>query len=393
MGGALVALAVAVGAFLRTSSGNPTPSAPTPILSSLDWQSAAGGWVTLTNRQTHLSVLFHTANGGHHWDRQFATVGELVRVHFLDSNRGLIEERPAPSARPIVLRSGDGGVHWSPIPMPDEADRRPSATFFLDFDHGWVLLTNDRGPLAQDVTLYRTENGGLNWTESVRVDVGHPLSHGMTESGLKSGPWFRTALDGWIGNQEPDGSAALYVTHDGGREWRGVPLPEPPGGWNVGDAVQLLQPGVSGDGRGALAVVDTNRLNAVMHNRSLSQSMPAPVTVYASQDGGGSWHEPRPAPVGTDPHLGASIFGDGYTGWLAGGQTLWLTSDSGRTWMRQGQLPAGWFFAGLAPVDASVAVAQAAAGPPPILGDFRWQLLITEDGGRTWREVPAPQFS
>ena len=389
---ALVGLAVAAGLYLRSNAPSPSSPSPTPTLSSVAWISATSGWVVLTDQKTQRSVLFHTTDRGQHWDRRFATVGGLAGVRFLDANRGLIQEQPASGTMPRVLRTDDGGAHWSPIPLPDEVARRPSAVFFLDFARGWVLLTDARGPLAQDATLYRTENGGQDWTELVRVDVGHAVSHGITETGLKSGPWFRTALDGWIGYQGTDGSGGLYVTHDGGREWHKAPLPEPPGGWNVGDALLLTPPGISDDGHGALLVVDTNRLNAVVSNRSASAASPAPVMGYASRDGGETWQDPRPAPIGADPRLAGLVFVDGYTGWLAGGQTSWVTSDSGRAWLRRGQLPAGRYFAGIVPVDGSIAIAQVAMGRPSVLGDFRWRLVLTEDAGRTWRELPAPRL-
>jgi len=389
---ALAGLAVAAGLYLRSNAPSPNPPSPTPALSSVAWISATSGWVVLSDPKTQRSVLFRTTDRGQHWERRFDTVGSLAGLRFLDANRGLIQEERASSTTPRVLRTDDGGAHWSPIPLPDEVARRPSAAFFLDFAHGWEMLTDARGPLAQDATLYRTENGGLDWTEVVRVDLGHAVSHGITETGLKSGPWFRTALDGWIGYQSTDGSGGLYVTHDGGKEWHKVPLPEPPGGWNVGDALLLTPPGISGDRHGALLVVDTNRLNAVASNGSPSALSPAPVIGYVSRDGGDTWQDPRPAPVGADPRLAGLVFVDGYGGWLAGRQTLWVTSDSGRTWLRQGQPPAGSYFAGIVPVDRSVAIAQVAVGPPPVLGDIRWRLLLTEDTGQTWQELPAPRL-
>ena len=102
---------------------------------------------------------------------------------------------------------------------------------------------------------------------------------------------------------------------------------------------------------------------------------------------------PISAPAGADPRLGGFPFVDGSTGWLGGGGAVWLTADSGRTWSRQGSLRPGWTFAAIVPIDGSTAVAQAATGAPSVLGTFPWRLLLTEDAGRSWREITAPTLS
>jgi photosystem II stability/assembly factor-like uncharacterized protein len=389
MGLALVALAVAVGSFVRsTSVARPSPAPP--AVSSMDWLSSRVGWVVLTDAGSR-SVLFHTVDGGRRWDRQFATIGAPTAVRFVDATHGLMTEpTPYPGANPTVLRTDDAGAHWSPIEPPFGLGPRPTLPFFLDPDHGWLMVRTGRSDVVEDVDIFRTGDGGLSWVRVLSVDPISWISHGVREEGLKRWVWFRTRLDGWLGTLEPDGSVSVSVTHDGGEDWRRVPLPEPPGGTPAGDTLTVLPPRIADGGAGALVLTDTTRL-ARRPAAGRPASPAPPVVVYRTADGGESWTDPTPAPAGIDPRQTDPAFVDGANGWLAGGRWVWLTADSGATWTRRGPLPANRSLVELAPVDGSVAIGQVASGPAPGPG-APWSLVVTEDGGRTWRELPSPRM-
>lgn len=395
MGLALVALTAAAGFYLHSAGGARQP-VPAPAVTSLDWLSAQVGWVVLTDAQGR-SVLFHTADGGRSWARQFATIGSAMSVHFLDGTHGLMtESTPFPEANPTVLRSDDAGAHWSPVPQPFGLGPRPVLPFFLDPDHGWLIVRTGRGESLEDVDILRTGDGGLNWTPILSVDPITWISHGVREQGLKRWVWFRTQRDGWLGTLEPDGSVSVSVTHDGGEDWRRVALPEPPGGWTaaglltngwtVGQTLAIMPPRITDSGRGTLVLVDVTRPPG---RHAASPAPRPPVVVYRTVDGGETWTDPTPAPAEVDPRLTEPAFVDGANGWLAGGASVWLSSDSGESWTRRGSLPPGRSFVNLAPVDESVAVGQAATGSTP---GSAWSLVVTEDGGRTWRELPGPHL-
>lgn len=390
MAAALVALGAAAGIYLRSTARPPAPPPATTRVSSLFWLSPRVGWVVVVDGQQR-SVLFHTVDGGAHWTRQFATVASGVAVRFLDAAQGLMTEpTPFPGINPTLLRSDDGGDHWAPIPTSPDIGSRPSLPFFLDLELGWALVRTGHSDVTEDAEIYRTDDGGISWSVVASVDPITWSSHGLHEEGRKRWLSFRTSADGFLGTVEPGGSAAVSVTHDGGANWRLVPLPPPPGGWGIGDTVTLLPPRVSDEGSGALMLVDSPR----QLGRQRVGRAPNPplvrLVVYHTRDGGETWDAPTAAPDGVDVDLGdpaflaGEAFVNGSAGWLTDGKWTWVTSDSGRTWTRRGELPSGWSFGDVAAVSDSVAVAQAVAGT-------EWGLFLTEDGGRTWRQLPSPR--
>ena len=391
MGVAAVALAVAAGLYLHATARGPAPPPPTSV-SSLFWLSPQVGWVIVADSQQR-STLYHTSDGGQHWTRQFATVDSGVFVRFLDDARGIMTEpTPFPGADPTVLRSGDGGENWAPVPLSLDIGSRPNLPFFLDLEHGWVMVRTGRSDTSEDAEIFRTDDGGLDWTSVASVDPISWISHGLQEQGLKRWLSFRSTSDGYLGSLEPDGSASVYVTHDSGVDWRRVALPPPPGGWPRGDTLTLLPPDVSDDGQGTLVMVDTGRVSPPRVGRPFGQGQ-ASVITYRTSDWGDSWDAPRLAPADVDVNLGdpaftaGATFVDGHAGWLMAGRSAWVTTDAGRTWSRGGQLPAGRSFIELSPVDESVAVGAATMGTGP---GSPWGLFLTEDAGRTWRTVPGP---
>jgi photosystem II stability/assembly factor-like uncharacterized protein len=386
MGAAAVVLAAVAGFYLHATAPRPGPP-PVLTVTSLSWLSPSVGWVVLTDGQAR-SVLFHTDDGGDHWERQFATVGSAITVRFLDTRHGLMTEpTPFPGSNPSLLRTDDGGDHWGPIELPFGLGSQPILSYFADLDHGWLMVRTGRSDTVEDAQIYRTENGGLDWTVVASVDPISWINRGLREEGLKRWIWFRNAQDGWIGSLEADGSASVYVTHDGGAHWRWERLPEPPGGWTPGDTLVLGTPRISDGGAGELMLVDTTRLVPPPSNRLPEPRIMAPVVVYRTTDGGDTWADPVAAPAGVDPRRSDPAFVDGTRGWLTAGGAVFGTSDSGRTWERRGRLEPGRTFATLTPVDGTVAIGQSATAP-----GSPWTLVVTEDAGRTWRELTAPKL-
>src|SRR5215472_6944122 len=296
MGVAVVALAAAAGIYLRATA-RPAAARPPTTVSSIDWLSPRVGWVVVVDSQRR-SVLYHTQDGGQHWARQFATVDSGVSVRFLDAMQGLmIEPTSYPAPNPTLLRTEDGGDHWTTVAVAPDVGSNPILPFFLDPLHGWVMVRTGRSDTAEDAVVYRTDDGGLDWTVAASVDPFSWTSHGLQEEGLKRWLSFRTTSDGLMGALGPDGTIGVYATHDGGTDWHMVPLVPPPGGWTPGDTLTLLPPSISADGDGAMMVVDASRQGGRPRvGRPVNLGLPA-VFVYHTSSGGDTWGMPQPAPV------------------------------------------------------------------------------------------------
>ncbi|HZV49709.1 MAG TPA: hypothetical protein VFD49_08075 [Candidatus Dormibacteraeota bacterium] len=341
--------------------GAPSPTRRPGLLTGADWISAREGWIVLTDPGVPESVLFATSDGGAHWRRQLTAPGPLA-VQFLGPKLGFATEQPGQEGgAPRLLQTTDGGGHWRELNLPGPGDA--GAPVFVDAERGWLLAGTGPGV----VVLYRTLDGGRDW--EALPPVGDPGRAGPGPAAATS-LWFRDASNGWLGGVAGDGSAVVYVTRDGGRSWRGTPLPEPVTGPGGGHDLQVLIPSLSRTGVGALPVLDASSRSA---------------EVYLSTDGGETWRNPVPAPGGAAP-----VFVDGRDGWLLDGRRAWTSSDSGRSWRARTPAPAGWQFDGFLPVSASVALARLVPAGAVVDETGPWRLVRTVDGGRSWHQIPLP---
>jgi photosystem II stability/assembly factor-like uncharacterized protein len=229
----------------------------------------------------------------------------------------------------VILSTHDGGKTWqdiSPHSAPGEAVLQAQ---FVDPDHGWILLSNpdeDDGDFHNDwiYKILSTVDGGASWSASTIPRLNPPL-----EDGRQPDMVFRDALHGWIGigsgNTAFNGSR-LLTTSDGGKTWkespRGVPfaadLSTDPSGalWATGQ-----------DGEGAHLAVsrdDGRTFRAAILN-------PGP----ASQN---DYERLYDNPVFESRKSGHEVV----TFWEsmsdAGYSVLFVTSDGGRTWRKDGTI-------------------------------------------------------
>lgn len=181
------------------------------------------GWVGNTGGD-----LIKTTNGGINWHYIYnPPKGNVYSVAFENSSTGI-----AVSDAGEIYKSLNGGYNWSLINLlPDaissivntNADeyfcvggRRIFHTlnggqnwvsdslsniillrvFFINSNTGWIL--------GQQGTLFKTTNGGLNWT-NLQININNSLYS----------LYFINALTGFAG----DGSSHIYKTTDGGFNW------------------------------------------------------------------------------------------------------------------------------------------------------------------------------
>jgi hypothetical protein len=169
----------------------------------IDLLSVSTGWVV------GVTSLSGTGDGGATWRRLGEPAGHpLVAVSFVSElvGYGLTTTGKA-------VRTVDGGSSWSSVALPAAG----GALCFETAQRGFVS--------AQNGDLYRTANGGANWT---RLHATPFTSRQISYTPL----WSSIACDGasvWQGltavtSDPPPGHTpyAVFATHDGGTSWAAV---------------------------------------------------------------------------------------------------------------------------------------------------------------------------
>ncbi len=400
----------------RLSSAD--PATPVPNVSypvAMEFVSASTG-VVLTGTGT----IFRTTDGAASWTQVVSAddVGELASVHFVDASTGYA------AGNQTWLKTSNGGASWQPLAIPPGANRQlqqircadANTCLITNYFPGTDLLrTGDGGATAAQVATptavgsvafasparavavgartagfaYRSattvsDDGGLTWRQ-----IGSAPAHGFAKVRAKT---QNTAF--------AFGGRGLVRTSDGGRTWltlgeipllRGddrildVSFPAATVGYVLDNNGRVRR---SASGGTTWQVVSERQFAYALH-------APDPSTVLLigsrgirrSTDGGRHF---RPATVGR--------FAPGSTRELAqltdvdqagsalvasGPQALYLSQDQGRTW-RELRRPGR----GLLPVRReldAVDFVSARAGYAVSGG----RLFFTRDGGRPWREVVA----
>jgi photosystem II stability/assembly factor-like uncharacterized protein len=388
--GVAAAVVVAVGmTYLRpwqalapapSATGRAAPVRPVSVQQA-QFLSATLGWVVTGD--TSSSTLFRTVDGGRHWQRQLAGVaGQGWHLRFFDARHGVVY---AADKKGVALwRTADGGKNWTSVQVPTPT--APGLIFFADPGHGWCLGAIGGPPFAvpiadhQEFALFRTVDGGTNWSEVLRTDQ-PPASHGLDGDGLKTWIWFRDLKAGLIGQTTPGGHAVVYATVDGGDDWTRDELPPPTAGWGSPVAVfDLASPTPLGAGAEALVVAP------VVQGPDPGTYVLEPAYVY-------TWPVLSSTTPARLPGSAFSVVGrtEGRRWWVTSGSTLLQSDDAGDHWLVVGEGPTGRFFSRFEAVDRKYAwallldVGTCGFGVPCVAS-----LARTADGGRHWTIVSTP---
>ena len=291
--------AVLNGALLRTANGGRT------------WQAVAGGnpiWVTFDQGTTWTDVTPLDWVG----DSYAMTSG-----YFMDEKAGWAF-RLYPEKDLTICQTEDGGRSWSTLAAaPVKTGSGNMSVTFADTQRGWVLVRS-AGMSQHSGELLRTMDGGRTWELMAKGGWATEMPFKGQPGELPFGGTITAQSDGtlWLsGGQRATGGGPGYLfffkSTDGGRSWSQVRLPVPAG--QEKGLTNVSPPTFFGD----LGFVGV----------SYSSPQAATGVLYISRDSGRTWTVHGGPNVGTWP-----AFSSPDEAWQADGQTVWHSTDGGRTW-------------------------------------------------------------
>jgi photosystem II stability/assembly factor-like uncharacterized protein len=267
----------------------------------------------------------------------------------------------------LVDRTSDGGATWHTATVPGNYPGTIPAVSFADAEHGYLLAVATRLSFGVSTAL-RTTDGGATWRVA---GTGKWLDAELAAS---------NATTIWAGGQEQAGGSfdqpMLAVSRDAGKTWHDTMLPGLPGTTEATCGCYLPGPPVfSNASAGFVAVV--NSFGSVGQYGTW---------IETTSDGGRTWSQAAHRP----DVLAAAVAQLDSSHWLMAEVNPTVVSrsdDGGTTWQA---VASDGFWPAVFPVwmrafDGSTAVAFV-QGPGDTTSSTD-ALLITDDGGRTWRQV------
>jgi photosystem II stability/assembly factor-like uncharacterized protein len=369
--------------FTPTPSPTPSETKPSPTSASitrLDSIFDAGlvddnqGWVISARR------LLWTSDGGDSWlDITPAHQGDLIitNVFFLDADHGWVVMIPPPEVEQVsieilVFHSQDGGETWEQNSW--EADL-PFGMYsgitdlgFIDVQNGWLVVNQTASMNASAADLYYTPDGGLTWQTS-KLPFNGPVHFITTELGFT------------IGSCCTGAPRQLFRSEDGGVTWEQQAFVSNPvdDGFDYHD-YQLPE-----------FINQVEGLLAVTHRDVFFEAVD--VGIYQTNDNGSSWHlkttfSPSEI-IGPGPGSAVQVQFLGSITWIvAVGNSVYVTEDGGASWEKfeQVQLP-GWHY--------KLMFVNERMGWSLVFKDYCGDdcliLYQTMDGGLTWTALGDDQ--
>jgi photosystem II stability/assembly factor-like uncharacterized protein len=164
--------------------------------------------------------VLRTVDGGVTWlnatPSGLSTVGN-VAAFFADAANAWVVTPSGDNTIGKLYRTQDGGANWSSVSVPFAGGDLK----FIDLNNGFVLASLGAGAGSEAVAVFQTSDGGATW---VRNYINEPNVSGADNSlplsGDKSGMTFRDASHGWVSGQTPvEDYIYFYASSDGGHTW------------------------------------------------------------------------------------------------------------------------------------------------------------------------------
>jgi photosystem II stability/assembly factor-like uncharacterized protein len=283
-----------------TVSAVPTQRVPIPHLTAgqaikityIHMLDVSNGWGIggLNGASDH---VLHTTDGGQTWEDltppELALVsgGKSAIGFFLDASKAWVvyaSNDDIPLDQAYVWYTQDGGSTWqaSELNDPDLFSEMyaPGELFFVDAQHGWLLIHVGAGMNHDYYVLLGTSDGGATWQTLISATGDTSGTQSCTKTGLV----FATDQVGWM-TIDCHGVAPVpyfFKTSDGGATWSKVELPTPTGTsnlfdqWYCGIHSPTLFTATAGD-----FVLQCNQFDSGQTTKAY---------LYATEDSGVSWN-------------------------------------------------------------------------------------------------------
>ncbi len=265
-----------------------------------------------------------------------------------------------------LFRSTDQGNHWEERTMPAHPPTWRDSISFVNEQEGWFLNGFTPGTQCQQQAfeLWHTTDAAATWASLVQVSPG-PGANGISFGQCKGALSFADPLRGLLPAMDTTTPPTIYRTGDGGQNWTGQRIPDPPGFTTSGGG-NALQPGRA-SWFGSTILFDALTYVEGKPNRH----------VLRSNDAGKTWAQVRIVADATQPIVFVTPIR-----WLRFAGPAVETIDQGLTWhayvtdYQQGAVP--------------VAPNVVFAGPSVGYAAARFSLQRTVDGGEHWTALGMP---
>lgn len=131
------------------------------------------GWLAIVNgSERHKNAgIYATEDGGQSWSAQNIPGKNLqiLSISFVSESEGwatgieVLKASTGETSHAVLLHTQNGGAVWTTL-YTGQRSSIGASVHFANSLAGWLLVRND-----QDDRLYRTNNGGKTWDESLRL--------------------------------------------------------------------------------------------------------------------------------------------------------------------------------------------------------------------------------
>lgn len=345
------------------------------VFTDIDFADDQKGWIVgfASSSSENGGTIFRTTDGGENWFR-IAENETLWQVDFIDSLKGYACGAKYGAAwGPPVIRTTDGGKNWEKIRM-EEHDGQ--ALYGLAVFQDTVIAMGDEGYMAYSTNPWGDygEHYGEELFTQTLIDTLYEFED----------IFFIDEIRGWVAGRKSIGPhewvQTILHTGDGGRNWK-EQYTFRSDLWMSHtlrlDAVQFVN-ATEGWASGHVVDVGSSQTSGILH----------------TNDGGKTWQQQ--ANGVSKGEIVDLFFFDDQNGWaLTNSRSspdlfiqLLKTTDSGVSWDLINTGQPGLITIGSAIRSGSVFFQDVNTGW--VLG-AQCDLIKTEDGGKTWSEVPLPE--